>query len=144
MRYAASLAIVATGWMLSPIKSFGGEPAADTVQAPRDRPPSSYRLTPNAPVEFVGMMSSGGVVKFALRNASTKASRWVEIGGTCAGYTLHSYDPVSGIIMLTDGQLIIRLALTAAKASSGLTIPGNLSPRSIRDLPSDAMERRKN
>jgi LysM repeat protein len=67
------------------------------------------------PVEFSGVMTTGGKTRLALTNTATKSTTWVEPGEQFNGYTVARYDAKEDAVFLKKDGRETRLGLVAAK-----------------------------
>lgn len=66
-----------------------------------------------------GYMASASGARFALSERQTKASAWIEVGDSFAGYTLEAFDKDQERIVLRRGAETVQLSLKADAVVSG-------------------------
>jgi LysM repeat protein len=76
-------------------------------------------------IELSGVLSADGRTKLAFTDHSAGTTRWVEVGGSFAGYTVTGYDAKEETARLTKNETQLRLHLVSAKFQ---TSPAELSP----------------
>src|SRR5207237_6137668 len=73
-------------------------------------------------IEFSGVMAADGRTKFAFTDKSAGTARWIEVGGSIAGFTLTAYDSKEEVATLTKDGAQLRLHLVSAKVHSSTEI----------------------
>lgn len=76
-------------------------------------------------IEFTAVLAKSGNTTLALADKTAGTSRWVELGGSFAGYRVLAYDAKSESAVLEKDAKQIRLRLTTAKVQHA---PDTMSP----------------
>lgn len=76
---------------------------------------STLASAAEAPIEFRGVMAGAGAMKLSLKDKTTDATRWVEVGQTFAGYKVTGYDAAKETVTLNKEGVDVRLRLNAAQ-----------------------------
>jgi len=110
-----------------------------------------------APPDFDGVMASGGINYFALRQEPSVAIKWIKLGDFAGDYLLKSYDREKQTLSLTHNGESVDVLLKTSLVRSGpnfarsgptiaflasLTAKGDVSHQAILDMLSTIRDRR--